>query len=42
MAYPEKSLQKRSVLERLLQGCLLHVCDVGFDLPMGSLLLPEI
>lgn len=42
MAYPEKSLQKRSVLERLLQGCLLHVCDVGFDLPMGCLLLPQI
>lgn len=42
MAYPEKSLQKRSVLERLLQGCLLHACNVRFDLPMGSLLLPEI
>lgn len=42
MAYPEKSLQRRSVLERLLKGCLLHACNVGFDLPMGSLLLPEI
>lgn len=41
MAYPEKSLQKRSVHERL-QGCLLHACSVGFDLPMGSLLLPEV
>lgn len=42
MAYPEKSLQRRSVLERLLQRCLLHACNVGFDLPVGSLLLPEI
>lgn len=42
MAYPEKSLQKRSVLGRLLPECLLHACNVGFDLPMGSLLLSEI
>lgn len=40
---PEKSLlARRCVLERLLQRCLLHASQVGFDLPLESLLLPAI